>query len=126
MEVVCGFHSKILGEDQILGQVKTAYTEASKNKAVKGRLQRLFQQALACGKKFKDSSQLYKIPVSSAAIAAKEAMNKGCKSYMIIGFGTIGQLVLKYLKSYEKIYIVVRNVKKVLPIVNKPGKCNSC
>lgn len=35
MEVVCGFHSRILGEDQILGQIKTAYQNSLEMGAVK-------------------------------------------------------------------------------------------
>ena len=50
MEVCCGFHSKILGEDQILGQVKTAYSTALKAKTINGQLQRMFQNAVTCGK----------------------------------------------------------------------------
>jgi len=50
MELCCGFHSKILGEDQILGQVKDAYFAAVKANSLKGILERLFTNAIACGK----------------------------------------------------------------------------
>ena len=45
-EVCCGFHSKILGEDQILGQVKESYEESLDIKAVTLELHRLFQEPI--------------------------------------------------------------------------------
>ncbi|HBC97325.1 MAG TPA: glutamyl-tRNA reductase [Clostridium sp.] len=115
MEVCCGFHSKILGEDQILGQVKTAYSTALKAKTINGQLQRMFQNAVTCGKKFKSVCEIYKIPVSVPSIAVREAEKKKMKRYMILGFGEIGQLVLKYLNSLnaEIVYVAVRNMAKV-------------
>lgn len=115
MEVCSGFHSKILGEDQILGQVKNAYEVAMNAKSVKSELQRLFQYAITCGKEFRFKSELYKIPVSSSSIVVKEAMNRGVKNFMIVGFGEVGGLCYKYLKDYnfEKLYVVVRNPYKV-------------
>ncbi|OBR89807.1 MULTISPECIES: glutamyl-tRNA reductase [Clostridium] len=115
MEVSCGFHSKILGEDQILGQIKTAYNMALKVKTIKGQLQRLFQNAITCGKKFKNDCEMYKIPVSVPSIAVKEAEKSKIKRYMVIGFGEIGKLVLKYLAGLntEIVYIVVRDLNKV-------------
>ena len=57
LEVVCGFHSKILGEDQILGQVKSAYELSLKHKAIQSKLLRLFEDAISCGKKFRTESK---------------------------------------------------------------------
>lgn len=115
MEVICGFDSKILGEEQILGQIKTAYALALKNNSIKGELQRLFQEGIACSKNFRQCCEIYKIPVSSASIVVKEALKKGIKKFMIIGFGETGRLVLKYLLSCEIdiAYIVVRNKNNI-------------
>ena len=115
MEVVCGFHSKILGEDQILGQVKDAYELSLEHKALKQKLLKLFEEAIACGKRFRSESELYKIPVSSSSIAVSKAISFGSKSLMVLGYGTIGNLVVKYALSskLEKLYIVVRNKEKV-------------
>lgn len=114
-EVCSGFHSKIIGEDQILGQVKNAYDEALKRKALAFELQRLFEQSLSCGKKFKSMVRLYEIPVSSASIVVNQSINKGCSTYMILGYGEVGRLALKYLLSHKvkKIYLVVRNMGNI-------------
>jgi glutamyl-tRNA reductase len=112
-EVCCGFHSKILGEDQILGQVKEAFEEALNIGAVTLELHRLFQEAITCGKRFRKEAKLFEIPVSSASIVVNEAVNHGCTKFMIFGYGEVGKLVLKYLLSHgaKLIYLVVRNNK---------------
>ena len=118
MEVVCGFHSKILGEDQILGQIKEADALAMEIGSANHELQRLFQEAITCGKKFRTEGKLYEIPVSSASIAVSEAIKSNAKNIMVIGYGEVGSLVVKYALSnnIKKLNLVVRNVEKVTNI----------
>lgn len=120
MEVVSGFHSRILGEDQILGQIKNAYKQALKLESIKNELQRLFQDAIACGKKFRSKGKLYEIPVSSSSIAVNEAINKGAKKFMVIGFGEVGKLVVKYALAHNinSLILVVRNVDSITDIID--------
>ncbi|MEG0794813.1 MAG: glutamyl-tRNA reductase [Bacilli bacterium] len=115
MEVVSGFHSRILGEDQILGQIKNAYKQALKLSSVKSELQRLFQDAITCGKRFRTEGKLYEIPVSSSSIAVNEAILTGAKRFMVIGYGEVGKLVVKYALSHniDSLVLVVRNVENV-------------
>lgn len=116
MEVVCGFHSKILGEDQILGQIKEAYSMSMEYGTVTHELQRLFQEAITCGKKFRTEGKLYEIPVSSASIAVNKAIKNYAKDIMIIGYGEVGSLVLKYALS--------NNVNSISLVVRKPENIN--
>lgn len=118
MEVVCGFHSRILGEDQILGQIKLAYQNSLESGAVTMELQRLFQDAITCGKRFRTESRLYEIPVSSASIAINNAISQGCKRIMLLGYGEVGKLVAKYALAHniELLNIVVRNINSVKDI----------
>ncbi|CDM68291.1 Glutamyl-tRNA reductase [Clostridium bornimense] len=115
MEVVCGFHSKICGEDQILSQVRKAYLESREIGSIGERLNKLFQEALGCGKKFRSEGKLYEIPVSIASIVANEIFSLGLKNILIIGYGEIGKLLAKYLlkKDVDKIFILVRNKEKI-------------
>lgn len=113
MEVVCGFHSKILGEDQILGQIKNSYQLAIECSTLGYELQRLFEDALACGKKFRTECRIFEVPVSSVSIAVTKAIDYGAKKFMVISYGEMGQLAVKYLLSHsenlEELYIVVRD-----------------
>lgn len=115
MEVVCGFHSRILGENQILGQIKSAYQKSLEMGAVKLELQRLFQDAITCGKRFRTEGRLYEIPVSSSSIAVNDAINKGAKKFMVIGYGEVGTLVVKYALSHniDSLKLVVRDITKI-------------
>lgn len=115
MEVACGFHSKILGEDQILGQIKKSYYDAFKYKAVSKELHKLFQLAITCGKEFKFKTKLYRVPVSASSIAVRECINKGARKVLLIGYGNVGKLTAKYIISseIEKLYIAVRDINSV-------------
>ncbi len=115
MEVVCGFDSLLLGEDQILGQVRDAYEAAKGSKTTKKELQRLFENAIACGKEFRTKSKIGDIPVSSSSMVVKQAMGRGLKNFMILGYGTVGELTSKYILEGEidLLYIAVRDPIKV-------------
>lgn len=115
MDVVCGFDSLILGEDQILAQVKEAYETARTAKTVHKELQKLFLTAITCGKEFRTKSNLYKIPVSSSSIAVSESRKKAMNRFMILGFGEVGKLTAKYIMSgdFEVLYIAVRDISMV-------------
>lgn len=117
MNVICGFKSRILGEDQILGQIKDSYELATKVKTVNKDLQKLFQIAITCGKEFRTKSRLYEVPVSSSSIVVSKSKEKGIKRFMILGFGEVGKLTLKYIlgTSFNVVYIAVRNPKSVHP-----------
>ncbi|MCX7903354.1 MAG: glutamyl-tRNA reductase [Caloramator sp.] len=120
-KVVCGFDSLIIGEEQILGQVKRAYEIAKENKTCKRNLSRLFLRAISCGKDFRRRTKLYMYPVSSASIVANEVKNRGIKKVLILGFGEIGFLTFKYLlsKDIEKIIVAVRDKSKVTNMEKK-------
>lgn len=115
MKVVCGFQSLILGEDQILAQVKEAYETAMKAKTIHKDLRKLFHLAVTCGKEFRTESSLNKIPVSSSSIAVSESRKEGMNRFMVLGYGEVGQLTTKYIMSgnFEVLYIAVRNPKVV-------------
>lgn len=114
MEVICGFHSRILGEDQILGQIKDAYKKAISDNSISSELQKMFEIAIACGKKFKTECKMFEVPVSSVSISINSALLKGCKKFMVLGYGEIGKLAIKHLLCHkaECIYLIVRDKSK--------------
>lgn len=115
MDVVCGFDSLLLGEDQILGQVRDAYEATKGSKSTTKELQRLFESAIACGKKFRTKSKISEIPVSSSSMVVKEAIERGHKNFMILGYGAVGELTSKYIleAKIDLLYIAVRDIDKV-------------
>ncbi|MCQ2968759.1 MAG: glutamyl-tRNA reductase [Clostridium sp.] len=119
-ELACGFHSRILGEDQILGQIRDAYIEGSEKGYISSEFMRLFEEAISCGKRFRNDTKLYEIPVSSSSIAVNKMIENGTEKLMVMGYGTIGKLVVKYALGTEikEINIVVRDKSKVGEVNN--------
>lgn len=121
MEVVCGFHSRILGEDQILGQIKDGYILAKEENCLGHELQKLFEEALSCGKKFRTECKIFEVPVSSVSISIAKALSIDAKKFMVLGYGEMGKLAAKYILGHniDKLYIVVRNKAVVNDIDDK-------
>ncbi|MCX7951647.1 MAG: glutamyl-tRNA reductase [Clostridiales bacterium] len=113
--VSCGFDSKILGEEQILGQVKDALIISEGIGSISGNLKRMFDMAIACGREFRQKSKLIEFPISSSSIAVNISKKNRIKRYMLIGFGDVNSLSLKYIldSDFDFIYIVVRDINKV-------------
>lgn len=120
-ELACGFHSRILGEDQILGQIRDAYLEGVEKGYIFSELMRLFEEAISCGKRFRSDTKLYEIPVSSSSIAVNKVIESKAEKLMVMGYGTIGKLVIKYALGTElkEINIVVRDKSKVEKITGQ-------
>lgn len=111
MLLVCGFDSLIRGEDQILSQVKQAYELSLKNKTLGSEFSRLFKKVIRCGKEFRQATQLHRIPISYSSISVNESIRRGFTKFMVVGYGEVGKLTLKYILSnkFEKVYVVVRD-----------------
>ena len=120
-ELACGFHSRILGEDQILGQIRDAYLEGVEKGHIFSELMRLFEEAISCGKRFRSDTKLYEIPVSSSSIAVNKVIESKAEKLMVMGYGTIGKLVIKYALGTElkEVNIVVRDKSKVEKITDQ-------
>ena len=120
-ELACGFHSRILGEDQILGQIRDAYLEGVEKGHIFSEFMRLFEEAISCGKRFRSDTKLYEIPVSSSSIAVNKVIESKAEKLMVMGYGTIGKLVIKYALGTElkEVNIVVRDKSKVEKITDQ-------
>ncbi len=103
-EVVTGLDSMILGEDQILGQVKDGL---EKSQAIKGcgkYLTKMFREAITFTKKVKTDYKISETPLSLSSTAVKHIKRAypedyGDKKILIIGSGKMGVLALRYMKA---------------------------
>lgn len=107
--VTAGFESMVLGEDEILRQIKTAYQFSMEEGFTGFELNTIFQGAIACAKRIKTETRLSKASVSVASLAATKVHNfKRHIKVMIIGAtGDTGNKVLKNLISYGNCEIYV-------------------
>ncbi|CAM4036044.1 glutamyl-tRNA reductase [Vibrio neonatus] len=103
MRVSCGLDSLVLGEPQILGQVKQAYADAKERGAVKGNLDKLFQKAFSVAKRVRTETDIGGNAVSVAYAActlAKHIFESLERSkVLLVGAGETIELVAKHLSD---------------------------
>lgn len=73
--VACGMDSMVLGEVEIIHQVKSAYLVAKELGACDGELNIAFQGALAAAKAVATESDATRLPISVGTLSAREAVN---------------------------------------------------
>ncbi|MEM7206907.1 MAG: glutamyl-tRNA reductase [Pseudomonadota bacterium] len=103
LRVSCGLDSMVLGEPQILGQVKQAYSEASKFGTLGTRLNDLFQHAFKVAKRVRSSTEIGQNPVSVAFAAvtlARQIFNDlRERNALLIGAGETIELTARHLHT---------------------------
>jgi glutamyl-tRNA reductase len=117
MNVACGLDSMVLGESEILGQMKEAYSESAAADAVGASFNRLFQQVFSAAKEVRNNTALGACPVSISSAAVNFA--KQCfpghfnqATILLIGAGLTIDLVLRHLKSSGPQRILIANRSK--------------
>ena len=112
--VAGGIESMVIGEDEILGQLKRAYAFAKDNGTVAYELNMCVQAAVACAKKIKTETAISKTSVSVATLASNEAakFKDGELNVLVIGAtGKVGSTVVKNLLSHKGISVTVTSRK---------------
>lgn len=101
--VASGLDSMMLGEAEILGQVREAYNRAQGNGSTGPVLNRLFQGALEVGKRVRTETEIGARPVSVAVAGVKLAERifgdlKGRRA-LIVGAGAVAEQVVENLRA---------------------------
>lgn len=125
--VAAGLDSLVLGEGQILSQVKEAYTTAKSAQATSTILNTLFNRAIAAGKRVRTETKIAysSVSVSSAAVALANKKLSGLegKSALIFGAGKMAQLTAQHLLSHglKKIFVANHHLSRAEEMANKIG-----
>ncbi|MEX2334632.1 MAG: glutamyl-tRNA reductase, partial [Pseudohongiella sp.] len=113
MRVACGLDSMVLGEPQILGQIKSAYAVAKELGVAKAELGRAFQEAFSIAKEVRTDTAIGENPVSVAYAAVTLAeqifSDLGSLHALLIGAGHTIELVARHLTERGVRSIVVAN-----------------
>ncbi|AIW14750.1 glutamyl-tRNA reductase [Vibrio tubiashii] len=127
MRVSCGLDSLVLGEPQILGQVKQAYSDSRESKAVDAAMEKLFQKAFSVAKRVRTETDIGGNAVSVAYAActlAKHIFESLEKStVLLVGAGETIELVAKHLagNGCSKMIVANRTKERALPLAEQFG-----
>tara|TARA_B100000959_G_C14997559_1_gene631084 strand:+ start:7301 stop:8620 length:1320 start_codon:yes stop_codon:yes gene_type:complete len=125
MKVSCGLDSMVLGEPQILGQIKSAFAVSSDLKLVGANLGRAFQEAFSIAKEVRTDTAIGENPVSVAyaAVALTESIFSDLASLhiLLIGAGRTIELVARHLfdKGVQQIVVANRTLDNALELAAK-------
>jgi len=111
--VASGLDSMVLGEPQILGQIKLATKIAIDAHTLAGPLNRLFQETLSVAKEVRTETALGKTSVSMAAVAAKLAQQVFGEMHgirlLLVGAGEMIELTATHFAALKPREIVIAN-----------------
>ncbi len=120
--VVGGLESLVLGEDQIVRQVKDAYERSRAQRLAGSALNPLFQRALSVGKEVRSDTDIGKHKLSVASVAVDLARHVhgdlGAARLLVLGAGEVAELAVRYLLEHgvRHLGIVNRNQERALAI----------
>lgn len=119
IQVAVGLDSIVLGEDQILGQIKSAHVLSMEMGASAKILNTLFRDAVASAKKVKTALKISEIPVSISSLGIKALKQKigslKSRKVCIVGLGLMADLAYKYLlEEGADLTLCARNREKLL------------
>lgn len=131
LRVASGLDSMMLGEPQILGQMKQAYQQACQAGTIKGTLRRVFEYVFSVAKRIRHQSGIGINPVSIAS-SAVQLLNKSFDSLealpiFLIGSGETASLVAKYLdkQGAKNLHIASRTLENAYRLSRQYNKAKA-
>jgi len=125
--VACGLDSMVLGETQILGQLKDAFRSAQQAGTIGPHLGRLFQHTFSVAKKVRTDTEIGANPVSvaSASVRLAQQFFAGFEKHtaLLVGAGVTIELVAKHLvgKDIGRLFVANRDVDRARNLASKFG-----
>jgi glutamyl-tRNA reductase len=126
-KVACGLDSMVLGETQILGQLKDAYRDAESAGTIGSHLSRLFQHTFSVAKKVRTDTEIGSSPVSVASAAVNLAQqffaDFSKRTALLVGAGVTIELVAKHLlaKGIGRLFIANRSIERAQELAGRFG-----
>jgi glutamyl-tRNA reductase len=124
-KVTCGLNSMVLGETQILGQIRSSFLTAQEEGATGTVFNHLFKQAVTLAKKSHSETEIGSnaVSVSYAAVelAKKVFGDLSGKHVLILGAGKMGELAIKNLhgSGATKVTVINRTFEKAETLANR-------
>ncbi|MFT8210023.1 MAG: glutamyl-tRNA reductase [Symbiopectobacterium sp.] len=113
MRVASGLDSLVLGEPQILGQVKKAFAESQRGQSLSSELERLFQRSFSVAKRVRTETDIGASAVSVAFAActlARQIFESLVDvTVLLVGAGETIELVARHLREHQVRRMVIAN-----------------
>ena len=123
--VATGLDSLVLGEPQILGQVKQAWAAARGAGTLGGQLDRLFQQAFVAAKRARTDTRIGANPVSVASTAVHLAQATFARLedavVLLVGAGETIELVARHLGKVKRLLVANRTLAHAQDLASRNG-----
>lgn len=116
--VASGLESMVLGEGQVLGQMKTALALARSAGVLDARLEIILRGAIRAGKRIRHETELGRRPVSvshaAVAKAAEVFLDLRNRGVLLIGAGPMSEIALRLLRNRHvgPIYLASRTIER--------------
>jgi len=113
MRVASGLDSLVLGEPQILGQVKKAFADSSRDQALSSELERMFQKTFSVAKRVRTETEIGSSAVSVAFAACSLARqifeSLSSVNVLLVGAGETIELVARHLREHQVQKLMIAN-----------------
>jgi glutamyl-tRNA reductase len=125
--VACGLDSMVLGEPQILGQLKDAYRDAQAAGTANKQLSRLMQHTFSVAKKVRTDTDIGSSPVSVAyaAVTLAQQFFSGFSQHtaVLVGAGVTVELLARHLtqKGIGRLFVANRDVERARDLAQQFG-----
>ncbi|MEI9918385.1 MAG: glutamyl-tRNA reductase [Bacteroidota bacterium] len=121
--VAAGLESQIVGDYDIISQIKTAFRGAKDAKRTNGILEKMFNFALQASKEVKNETAFSDGTLSVPYAVVKQLMGrKDIRTITVAGAGETGELMIKYIRNYLPycgIRLVNRDEEKLYSIASR-------
>ncbi len=124
-QVACGLNSMVLGETQILGQVKKSFQQAQEENTIGVLFNNLFKRVITLAKKAHSETEINKnaVSISYAAVELGKKIFGSLqdKKILIVGAGKMGQLAIEnlYSNGANQVTVINRTLKKAEILASK-------
>lgn len=120
LEIICGLKSHLVGENEIVGQFKSAYQEyigvERRNNRLLAILEKLFKDA----KEIRSTYLIGLCQKTYSSIARKYIIGRNeAKEVLILGSGNLAEDLINQFKKKAEVYITARNPEKLLELSQK-------
>lgn len=122
LEVICGLKSQLLGENEVVGQFKSAYKEYVAQANINTKLLLIIEKLFKDAKEIRSKYLLGLSQKTYASIARKQMLGKRkADKVLVIGSGQLAEDLINQFKKKTKVVICARNSEKVEALKKEHG-----